>query len=124
MVISFDPRRCRVQAVRNTLLPDGAFAGAPVPKRPSRGGLENLRAYRSQKCQKALQTLAFRALRKQPKTAFLKISKTKRENQRKSAAFSRPVILEIQAPKALRYKAFRKITEKIFLEIFKNFSWV
>jgi hypothetical protein len=55
---------------------------------------------------------------------FLKISKIKRENQRKSAAFSRPVILENQAPKALRHKAFRKITEKIFLEIFKNFSWV
>jgi hypothetical protein len=55
---------------------------------------------------------------------FLKISKTKRENQRKSAAFFRPVILENQAPKPLRHKAFRKIKEKIFLEICKNFSWV
>jgi hypothetical protein len=55
---------------------------------------------------------------------FLKNSKIKRENQRKSAAFLRLDILEIQAQKALRHKAFRKITKKIFLEIFKNFSWV
>ena len=45
---------------------------------------------------------------------FLKNSKIKRENQRKSAAILRLDILEIQAQKALRHKAFRKITEKIF----------
>ena len=45
---------------------------------------------------------------------FLKNSKIKRENQRKAAAFLRPDILEIQAQKALRHKAFRKITEKYF----------
>ena len=45
---------------------------------------------------------------------FLKISKIKHENQRKPVAFPRPVILEIQAPKALRHKDFRKITKNIF----------
>ena len=45
---------------------------------------------------------------------FLKISKIKHENQRKSVAFSRPVILEIQAPKALHHKDFRKIAKNIF----------
>ena len=38
----------------------------------------------------------------------------KHENQRKSVAFSRPVILEIQAPKALHHKVFRKIAKNIF----------
>ena len=45
---------------------------------------------------------------------FLKISKVKHENERKSVAFSRPAILEIQAPKTLRHKAFRKIAKNIF----------
>jgi len=45
---------------------------------------------------------------------FLKNSKIKHENQRKSVAFSRPVILEIQAPKALYHKAFEKMQKKYF----------